>query len=224
MQKRLRFHLDKITARLHILEGLLIAHLNIDEIIAIIRNEDKPKPVLMSRFALSEIQAEAILETKLRHLSRLEEQTISAEQDKLRAEQARLQAILGSEKKLKAFVKEELQQDAVAFSDDRRTEIREAESAKSLTLQSRNMPSEAVTVVVSKKLWVRVGKGHDLEPSTLSYKGGDAFGRAQGRSDHPVVFLDDIGRAYSLYAEGLLSVRARESRFRNILHLPQVLV
>ena len=210
VQKRLQFHLEKITARLHILEGLLIAHLNIDEIIAIIRNEDKPKPILIARFALSDIQAEAILETKLRHLSRLEEQTISAEQDKLKKEQARLQAILNSKSKLKAFVKDELQKDALAFEDARRTEIKEAQVARSLSVQSRSLPAEPVTVVLSKKCWVRVAKGHDIDPTTLSYKGGDAFGSAvQGKSDHVVVFLDAKGRSFSLLTEGLPSARSQ---------------
>jgi len=208
--KRLNFHLDKINARLHILEGLLIAYLNIDEIIHIIRHEDEPKKVLMARFKLTEIQADAILDTKLRHLSRLEEETIRAEQDKLQEEKERLQNILSSKSSLKSFVKKEIKADAKLFADARRSEIKEASQAKILTHQAKNIPVEPVTIVLSKKGWVRVAKGHDIDPAGLSYKAGDGCGQVVlGRSDCPVVFLEKGGRSYTLYSDQLPSARGQ---------------
>jgi len=208
--RRLRYHLDKINARLHILEGLLIAYLNIDEIIHIIRHEDEPKPILMERFQLTALQAEAILDTKLRHLSRLEEETIQAEQDKLRAEQQRLMDVLSSEKNLKRFVKAELEADAKQFQDARRSEIKEAAHGRTMRVDAKNLPVEAVTVVLSEKGWVRVAKGHDIDPQGLSYKAGDRCGQVvQGRSDQPVIFFEQYGRSYTIYADQLPSARGQ---------------
>jgi topoisomerase-4 subunit A len=210
VKRRLNFHLDKITARLHILEGLLVAYLNIDEVIRIIRYEDNPKQELMRKFSLTEIQAEAILDTKLRNLSKLEEETIKGEQDKLRQEQERLQNILANDANLKSFVKDELKADAALFADARRSEIKEAAQAKTLDSQVKNMVIEPVTVILSKKGWVRVAKGHDIDPAGLSYKSGDKVGQVvYGRSDYPVVFLDQSGRTYALYSDQLPSARGQ---------------
>lgn len=210
VERRLRFHLDKINARLHILEGLLVAYLNIDEVIRIIRFEDEPKQELMRKFSLTEIQAEAILDTKLRHLSKLEEETIQAEQDKLKQEQQRLEKILSSESNLKKFVKEELKSDAALFQDARRSEIKEAAQAKTMGHQAKNIVVEPVTIALSKKGWVRVAKGHEIDPAGLSYKSGDKVGQVvRGRSDHPVVFLEQTGRSYAISAEQLPSARGQ---------------
>ena len=210
VERRLRFHLDKINARLHILEGLLVAYLNLDEVIRIIRYEDEPKQELMRKFALTELQAEAILDTKLRNLSKLEEQTIKAEQDKLLKEQQRLQKILSTERNLKNFVKAELQADAKLFADPRRSEIKEAKQAKTMDNQAKNIVVEPVTVVMSKKGWVRVAKGHDIDPAGLNYKAGDKVGQVvRGRSDNPVVFLEQTGRTYAINSEQLPSARGQ---------------
>lgn len=208
--RRLRYHLDKINARLHILEGLLIAYLNIDEIIHIIRHEEEPKSVLIERFQLTALQADAILDTKLRHLSRLEEETIQAEQDKLRAEQQRLMDVLSNEKKLKQLVKGELEMDAKQFQDARRSEIKEAAHSRTMRVDAKNLPAEAVTIILSEKGWVRVAKGHDIDPQGLSYKAGDRCGQVmQGRSDQPVIFFTQQGRSYTIYADQLPSARGQ---------------
>lgn len=211
VRRRLNFHLDKITARLHILAGLMIAYLNLDEIIAIIRNEDKPKPILMERFELSELQAEAILETKLRQLSKLEENAIKKEQDKLEAESARLRDILSSERKLAKFIQKELAKDAETFADSRRTEIVDASDAIKPAKAVAKIVSEPVTVILSNKGWVRVAKGHDIDVKGLNYKSGDSFKASiSGRSEHPVVILDTVsGRAYTMYTDQMLSARTQ---------------
>ena len=211
VRRRLNFHLDKITARLHILAGLMIAYLNLDEIIAIIRNEDKPKPVLMQKFALSEQQAEAILETKLRHLSKLEEDAIAKEQDKLEKESARLRDILSSERKLAKFIQQELAKDADTFADSRRTEIIDASEAIKPTKAAAKVVSEAVTVIMSNKGWIRVAKGHDIDVKGLHYKSGDSFKESiPGRSEYPVIIMDAAsGRAYTLYTDQMLSARTQ---------------
>jgi topoisomerase IV subunit A len=211
VKRRLNFHLDKITSRLHVLSGLMIAYLNLDEIIAIIRNEEKPKPVLMQKFSLSEKQAEAILETKLRHLSRLEENAITKEQEKLQQESERLRNILSTERKIAKFIQQELIKDGKTFSDSRRTEIIDAAEAIKPTKLIAKVVSETVTVIMSNKGWVRVAKGHDIDINGLNYKSGDSFKESiTGRSEYPVVILDSVsGRAYTLYSEQMLSVRTQ---------------
>ena len=207
--RRLRFRLDKVEARLHVLEGLLVAYLNIDEVIRIIRSEDRPKPVLMENFGLSDIQAEAILELKLRHLARLEEFKIRDEQESLAAERERLAKILGSKARLKKLVREELQQDAEQFGDERRTDIVERAAAQAMD-ESALISSEAVTVVLSARGWTRAAKGHDIDPTQLSYKAGDGFlAAACGRSNQSAVFLDSTGRAYTIGAHTLPSARGQ---------------
>jgi topoisomerase IV subunit A len=207
VRRRLQFRYDQVNARLHLLDGLLIAYLNIDEVIRIIRREDEPKPVLMKRFTLSEIQAEYILELKLRFLNRLQEMEIRGEQKKLQEERTALEKLLGSKKSLRGKVREELIADAEEFGDKRRSPIVEREAAKALD-PTALIPSEPVTVVLSERGWARSGKGHDLDPSALQYRSGDQFlHSAKGRSNQLAVFLDSTGRSYSLPAHELPSAK-----------------
>lgn len=207
--KRLEYRLQKLSERLHILEGLLVAFLNIDEVIKIIREEDKPKPVLIGRFKISEIQAEAILELKLRHLARLEEMKIKGEQDELAKEKSSLELTLGSKARLKTLLKKEIKQAAKEFGDSRRSQIVVREESRALT-ESDLLPSEAVTVVLSVMGWVRCAKGHDVDAAALNYKSGDSFcAFATGKSNQFVVFLDTMGRSYALPAHSLPSARGQ---------------
>ena len=195
------------TRRLHILEGLLIAFLNLDEVIRIIRREDEPKPVLMKRFKLSEEQAEEILNTRLRHLAKLEEMKIREEQQALATERAELEALLKSKAKLKKLIAAEIRADAEKYGDERRTKIIEREAAQAID-ETSLIPNEPVTVVLSTGGFVRSAKGHEVEPGALSYKGGDAFqALARGRSLQPAVFIDSTGRTYTLPAHSLPSAR-----------------
>ena len=206
--RRLEFRLDQVVDRLHILEGLLIAFLNIDEVIHIIRTEDKPKPVLMSHFEITGTQAEAILDLKLRNLARLEEMKIRGEQAELDEERQKLETILGSKQRMKTLVKTELQADAEKYGDDRRSQLAEREAAQALKEEDL-IPSEPCTIVLSKAGWVRAAKGHDIDATTLNYKAGDEFQHAaRGRSNQQAVFLDSSGRAYSLPAHSLPSARS----------------
>ena len=206
--RRLEFRLDQVVDRLHILEGLLIAFLNIDEVIHIIRTEDKPKPVLMSHFEITGTQAEAILDLKLRNLARLEEMKIRGEQAELEEEREGLETILGSKQRLKTLVKKELLTDAEKYGDERRSKLNEREAAQALK-QEDLLPSEPCTVVLSKSGWVRSAKGHDIDATTLNYKASDEFQHAaRGRSNQQAIFLDSAGRAYSLPAHTLPSARS----------------
>lgn len=208
--KRLNFRLDKILARLHILEGLLIAFLNIDEVIAIIRENDKPKPLLMSHFKLSEIQAEAILELKLRHLAKLEEVKIQSEQEELAAEKEKLELLLSSDARLKTFIKKELKAIIERFGDKRRSNIATDVSSAQAFNEDDLVPAENVTVVLSDKGWVRSAKGHDIDPTTLNYKSGDNYlTSVQGRSNKNAIFIDSTGRSYALLANSLPSARGQ---------------
>jgi topoisomerase-4 subunit A len=207
--RRINWRLEKVRARLHILDGLLAVYLNLDEVIRIIRREDEPKPVLMKRFKLSDIQAEAILETKLRHLAKLEEKKIRGEQNELKAEEAELDGIVRSKARLKKLIREELLAAAEEFGDERRSRIVERAAAQAID-ETELVASEPVTVVLSERGWVRAAKGHDLDPASLSYKTGDAFlAAARGRSTQQAVFLDSTGRAYSLLAHTLPSARGQ---------------
>ena len=209
VRRRLNFRLDKVLKRLHILEGLLTAFLNIDEVIHIIRTEDEPNPVLMQRFELSDTQAEAILELKLRHLAKLEETKIRGEQDELAKERDQLQALLASERKLSTLIRKEIQADAEAFGDERRSPITEREEARAMS-EHDFIPSEPVTIVLSESGWVRSAKGHDIDASGLSYKAGDSFrAAAKGKSNQPVVFMDSTGRSYALDPTTLPSARGQ---------------
>lgn len=209
VRRRLQYRLDKVLARLHILDGLLIAFLNIDEVIAIIRNEDEPKPVLMAHFGLSDKQAEAILELKLRHLAKLEEMKIRGEQDELAKERDKLQLVLSSERRLKTLVKKELLADAEKYGDDRRSPLQERGDAKALS-ETELMPTEAITVVMSEKAWARQAKGHDVDPTSLSYKSGDSYlSHARGRSNQPAIFIESSGRSYTTDSHTLPSARSQ---------------
>jgi topoisomerase-4 subunit A len=207
--RRLQYRLDKVLERLHILDGLLIAYLNIDEVIAIIRREDEPKPVLMKRFKLSDRQADAILDLKLRHLARLEEMKIRGEQEDLSEERDALQKTLSSKQRLRTLVKQEIKTDTETYGDDRRSLLVEREAAQALD-ETALIPSEPVTIVLSEQGWVRAARGHDVDPASLSYKAGDGFHAAAfGRSNQQVVFLDSTGRAYTLSAHSLPSARGQ---------------
>ena len=209
VRRRLQYRLDKVLDRLHVLEGLLIAFLNIDEVIAIIREHDKPKPVLMERFGLSDRQAEAVLELKLRHLARLEEMKIRGEQDELAKERDKLQGILGSKAKLTKLIRTELLEAAEKYGDDRRSPIVARSEAKALS-EKELLPSEPVTVVLSEKGWVRCAKGHDVDGRSLNYKAGDAFkSAASGKSNQHAAFLDSSGRSFSVEAHELPSARGQ---------------
>jgi topoisomerase-4 subunit A len=207
VKDRLQYRLDKVTERLHILEGLLTAYLNIDEVIRIIRSEDEPKPVLMARFDLSDVQAEAILQLRLRHLAKLEEMKIRAEQEDLEKERRFLQQTLDSPARLKTLIKKELRADAKAYGDDRRTAIVRREEAQAIA-EEQLAPVEPVTVILSANGWVRAAKGHDIAPGEAAYRPGDRYlDAARGKSNQPVVLLDSTGRSYSLAAHTLPSAR-----------------
>jgi topoisomerase-4 subunit A len=209
VRRRLQYRLDKVLDRLHVLEGLLTAFLNIDEVIRIIRAYDEPKPELIKAFALSDRQAEAILELKLRHLAKLEEMKIRGEQDALSKERDKLQSILGSEKKLTKLIRDELLADAQKYGDERRSPIVIRGEAKALS-EKELLPSESVTVVLSEKGWVRCAKGHDVDGNSLSYKAGDAYkAMASGRSNQLAVFIDSSGRSYATEAHELPSARGQ---------------
>jgi topoisomerase IV subunit A len=205
--RRLKHRHDKVSARLHILDGLLIAYLNLDEVIRIVRREDEPKPVLIKRFKLSDIQAEAILETKLRHLARLEEMKIREEQKALAEERDEIDRILKSKARLTKLVREELSQDAEEYGDARRTKLVEREAAQAIS-EVNLLSSEPTTVVLSRLGWVRAAKGHDIDARGLVYKSGDEFqAAARGRNLQQAVFIDSTGRAYSLDAHQLPAAR-----------------
>jgi topoisomerase-4 subunit A len=207
--RRLQYRLDKILARLHLLEGLLSAFLNIDEVIEIIRTFDEPKKELIHRFSLSDKQAEAILELKLRHLAKLEEFKIKGEQDELAKERDSLELLLGSDRRLKTLIKKELLADAETYGDDRRSPIVARQEAKALS-EKELIPSEAITVVLSDKGWARCAKGHDIDVAGLSYKSGDSYlASAKGRSNQLAVFIDSGGRTFSCDAHALPSARSQ---------------
>ena len=207
--RRLQYRLDKILARLHILEGLLIAYLNIDEVIAIIRHEDEPKAELMQRFGLTDTQAEAILELKLRHLAKLEEFKLKSEQDELEQERQQLELLLSSDRRMKTLIRKEILADAEKYGDERRSPLVEREEAKALSERDLT-PAEPVTVVLSNKGWVRAAKGHDIDGNNLAYKSGDGYlAQAQGKSNQQVVFLDSSGRSFSCEAHLLPSARTQ---------------
>lgn len=207
--RRLQYRLDKVLERLHILEGFLIAFLNIDEVIAIIRREDKPKPVLMARFKISDIQAEAILDLKLRHLAKLEEEKIRGEQQELADERDGLEKILNSKTKMKKLISQEIKEVIEKHGDKRRSPIvtrLEAQAIKEADLVS----SEPLTVILSEKGWVRAGKGHEVDAEGLSYKAGDSLKMiALGKSNQLAIFLDSEGRTYSQPAHALPSARGQ---------------
>ena len=209
VRRRLQFRLDKIVDRMHILEGLLVAFLNIDEVIKIVRKEDKPKPALIKKFKISDRQAEAILELKLRQLAKLEEIKIVAEQKELAAERRGLEQLLSSAARLKTFIKGEIKADAEKFGDDRRTPLVQREEAKAFA-QTELISTEPVTIVLSDRGWMRAAKGHEVDPTALQYKSGDSFKvAARGKSNQLAIFMDSTGRAYSLPSHSLPSARGQ---------------
>ena len=218
--RRLQHRLDKVLARLHILDGLMIAFLNIDEVIEIIRTEDEPKQVLMTRFNLSDEQAEAILNLRLRHLAKLEEHQLQAEKDKLEEERSNLELILGSERRLNTLIKKEIQEDAKKYTSPRMSQLVEREEAKAIS-ESEMTPAEPVTVILSEMGWVRCAKGHDIDPAGLSYKAGDKYlAHACGKSNQPVIFIDSTGRSYALDPLSLPSARSQGEPLTGKLTLP----
>lgn len=218
--RRLQHRLDKVLARLHILDGLMIAFLNIDEVIEIIRTEDEPKQVLMTRFNLSDEQAEAILNLRLRHLAKLEEHQLQAEKDKLEEERSNLELILGSERRLNTLIKKEIQEDAKKYASPRMSQLVEREEAKAIS-ESEMTPAEPVTVILSEMGWVRCAKGHDIDPEGLSYKAGDKYlAHAYGKSNQPVIFIDSTGRSYALDPLSLPSARSQGEPLTGKLTLP----
>lgn len=219
--RRLNYRLDKILNRLHILDGLMIAFLNIDEVIEIIRNEDEPKAELMARFNLTDVQAEAILNLRLRHLAKLEEHQLQAEKSELEKERDELQLILGSERRLNSLIKKEIQADAKAFASPRRSPLVERAESKAIA-ESDLTPTEDVTVILSEKGWVRCAKGHDIDVQALSHRAGDGYlAHARGRSNQPVVFLDSTGRAYALDPTSLPSARSQGEPLTGKITLPE---
>ena len=218
--RRLQYRLDKVLSRLHILEGLMIAFLNIDEVIEIIRHEDDPKAELMARFNLSDEQADAILNLRLRHLAKLEENQLKAEQDELEKERLNLEAILGSERHLNTLIKKEIQEDAKKYANPRMSQLVEREEAKMIS-ESDMTPAEPVTVILSEMGWVRCAKGHDIDPKSLSYKAGDNYrAHACGKSNQAVVFIDSTGRSYALDPLSLPSARSQGEPLTGKLNLP----
>ncbi|MDP8078879.1 DNA topoisomerase IV subunit A [Phocoenobacter skyensis] len=218
--RRLNYRLDKILKRLHILDGLLVAYLNIDEVIAIIRNEDEPKVELMKRFNLTDIQAEAILNLRLRNLAKLEEHELQSEKSKLEEERDHLQLILGSERRLSTLIKKEIQADAKTFASSRRSPIVVREEAKAIS-ESDLVPTEPVTVILSERGWVRCAKGHDIDVQGLNYKAGDGYlSHAYGKSNQPVVFIDSTGRSYAVDPLSLPSARSQGEPITGKITLP----
>ncbi|MBR7887843.1 DNA topoisomerase IV subunit A [Marinomonas sp. A79] len=209
VRRRLQFRLDKVMNRLHILEGLLIAYLNIDEVIDIIRTEEKPKVELMTRFGLTDIQAESILELKLRHLAKLEEMRIKGEQDELEKERKKLEGLLSSDRKLKKLISDEIQDAIDAFGDERRTPIVSRKEAQAFSEEDL-LSNDPITVVISKLGWIRAAKGHDVDVEGLSYKSGDEFlVSTKGRSNQTLVLFASNGRTYSIKAHTLPSARGQ---------------
>ena len=220
VRRRLQYRLDKVLARLHILDGLLIAYLNIDEVIAIIRNEDHPKPVLMERFALSDLQAESILDLKLRHLAKLEEMKIRGEQDALEKERAGLEKTLGSRLLLNRLIRKEIEHDAEQYGDARRSPIVSRIAALALDTTAL-ISNEPLTIILSEKGWIRAAKGHDIDVESLNYRSGDSLLDAvKGRSTQPIYLLDSTGRAYSTSAHDLPSARSQGEPLTGRLNPP----
>ena len=209
VKRRLEYRLERVERRIHILEGYLVAFLNIDEVIRIIREEDEPKAVLMKTFKISDVQAEAILDLKLRNLAKLEEMKIRGEQDELAEERDSLKKTLGSDARLKTLIKRELKAVVEAHGDTRRSPIEQRDEAKAFS-ELELTSADPLTIVLSEKGWIRAAKGHDIDPASLSYKSGDGFRfAARGKSNLPTVVLDSTGRAYTLPTHQLPSARGQ---------------
>jgi topoisomerase-4 subunit A len=220
VRRRLAHRLARVERRLHLLEALRIAFLNLDEVIRIVRHEDEPKPVLIARFKLSDEQADYILETRLRQLARLEEMKINAESEELEEERARINVVLNSKARLKTLIKDELKEDARKYGDARRSPLIESAAAQALD-ETALVASEPLTVVLSAKGWVRAAKGHDVDALALGYRDGDEFlAAAQGRTTQQVAFIDSTGRSYSTAAHTLPSARGNGEPLTGRFALP----
>jgi len=220
VRRRLQYRLDKILDRIHVLEGLLIAYLNIDEVIAIIRTEDEAKSMLMARFLVTDRQAESILELKLRHLAKLEEIKLQGELDALAKERKQLELLLSSETRLKTLIRKELVADAEKFGDVRRSMLVNRDAAKAMS-ETDLLPTEAITIVLSESGWVRAAKGHDVDPASLNFRTGDRYATSvKARSNQQIVFLDSTGRSYSLPAHTLPSARGQGEPLSGRLQMP----
>lgn len=221
VRRRLQHHLQKVLDRLHILEGLMIAYLNIDEVIRIIREEENPKQAMVARFGITEIQADAILDLKLRHLARLEEFKIRSEQNELEEERLRLEETLGSAEKMRQLIRQEIEEAAAEFGDARRSPLVERAEAQAFS-EKDLLSADPVTVVLSKQGWIRAARGHDIDAAGLSYKSGDAFKLAcPGRMNQPTVLLDSTGRSYTLDTHTLPSARGQGEPVTGKLSLPK---
>lgn len=221
VRRRLQFRLDKVLEKIHVLEGLLVAYLNIDEVIAIIREEDNPKQALMAKFHLSERQAEAILEMKLRHLAKLEEIKIKGELDELAKERDSLSKTLASEQRLKNLVKEEIRHDSLIYGDARSAPFVERQEAQALK-EEDVLPNEPITVILSEQGWIRAAKGHNINGRELSYKSGDSFhSEINARSNQAIIFFDNTGQVYSLPGHTLPSARGQGEPLSGKLNLPE---
>ncbi|MCJ8337652.1 MAG: DNA topoisomerase IV subunit A [Pseudomonadales bacterium] len=221
VRKRLQYRLDKVLNRLHILDGLMIAYLNIDEIIEIIRTVDEPKTEMMQRFNISDIQANAILDLKLRHLAKLEEFKIKGEQDELQSERQKLELILGSDQRMRTLIKKELKEDMQTFGDARRSPIVARTEAKAFS-EKDLLSADPVTAVISKQGWIRAAKGHDIDAVGLSYKSGDSFKLAcQGRMNQPLILLDSTGRSYTIDTHNLPSARGQGEPVTGRISMPK---
>ena len=221
VRKRLQYRLDKVLERLHILDGLMAAYLNIDEVIEIIRTRENPKEVMMQRFNITDIQANAILDLKLRHLAKLEEFKIKGEQDELAEERQKLELILGSDQRMRTLIKKELKSDMDAYGDDRRSPIVERLEAKAFD-EKDLLSADPVTAVISKQGWIRAAKGHDIDPIGLSYKSGDSFKIAcQGKMNQPLLLLDSTGRSYTLETHNLPSARGQGEPVTGRISMPK---
>ncbi|MCW9013186.1 MAG: DNA topoisomerase IV subunit A [Gammaproteobacteria bacterium] len=220
VRNRLDWRLEKVNKRLHLLDGLLIAFLNIDEVIKIIRENDKPKPILMQRFGLTEVQTDYVLDTKLRQLARLEEMKIRAEQEELALERDKLEKLLSSDRRLKTLIKKEILDAAEEYGDKRRSPIVTRDAAQAMD-ETALIPSEPITVVLSQKGWVRAAKGHEIDAQKLNYKAGDGpLSAAPGKSNQLAVFLDSTGRAYTLQSHTLPSARGQGEPLTGRFNLP----
>lgn len=220
VRKRLNYRLDKVNDRLHLLEGFLLVFAHLDEVIRIIRKEDEPKQVLMKRFKISDLQAEAILSLRLRQLAKLEEIKIKKEKDRLSLEKQKIEKVLSSNARLKTFVKNEIAADAKQYGDARKSPIVSRQSAHAF-LRDEMVPVEPVTVILSQKGWVRSAKGHDVNPEKLNYKAGDGLlNAAKGRSNQPAIFLDSTGRSYSIPVHDMPSARSHGEPLSGRLSMP----
>ena len=221
IKRRLQYRLDEVESRLHILEGLMLVYLNIDEVIRIIREEDNPKDKLIKKFKLTDIQAESILNLRLKNLAKLEEEKILIEKTELEKEQGALSKVLKSKQKINELIQKEISADAKEFGDDRRTKFNDSAEVSQALDQTQLASSDPVTVILSQGGWVRAAKGTVDEPESLNYKAGDNYLHSvPGRSNQFAVFIDSTGRVYSIVADTLPSARSQGEPLSSRLNPP----